>query len=641
VALTRSVRRMMRPQRDGLQASITRVEGRNVELGTIYTRPWQHLAWDYWAALPELMDPTLQQATLLSTLMKWRVLIDGQELPDGTVEGEPDLAGEALDQATEGLGVAEAIRLIALNLQVAAELWYVLRIDEGWWCYSIVDPELNKIRDRPDWERLHVKIHDPRDQRYALGRFAAVIGPAEELLTYGAQSRSQSRSRLVQAGILLRPQEASFPDSDMTDPLTGQVLDTFGRDLHQAMTAPIRNEHDPSAQVPIDAKVPKDTVEAWRWLIPDRPYDDKIQEKADKAAGRIGIALDIEAEQTGGGISEMNHWSAWLSDERGYKLHTQPLGERVGEVLAAAIEVVNGLEEGMVEVLPDAAELLARRSTVRDALQAASIGAVGLRYVRDAIGATEEDAPTEEDIALMMMMRARNPDTLGPDDVEAAGGAVDPQPTIGPPGGEGSPVAAALGAGQRSIERIAVDTSGQAVAAAAGPTTVDRDLERLSEAQVAFDVALRDRLLGSMEMAVVRARERVGARLRTALRSAPQDAPERVAIDGLDNADVAAALGATRVYQLVDVDATVRDSFGNLARWWDERITVARRQIAALTGLDTSSAAWDEAQAASVEKMVDMLTDWTVAELSRTTADMGALPAAIAREALAAAGGTR
>ena len=612
-----TTRRATRPSSNGdtpLVASITAVTGRSVELGEGQNRPWQTIAWDYWGRLPELHFPTTQLARLL-TRMDWNVTVDQRTL-ERTDDDTPDEVDEFLDAVTDGVGRVEAIRLLALNLLVPAECWYVQEGDAGWNVVSILDPRLRDIRDREDWIRLHVKLVDPRDRRYALGPFHSILGPAEELLTLEALSRAQSRSRIAQAGILFRPQSAQFPSDNPDDPDSG---DSFADDLMAAMTAPIRDEHDASALVPLDLEVPDDSIEKFRHLTFDRPYDDHLHERIEQVVKRIAVGLDIPAEVLLG-TSELNHWSAWLIDEQMGKNHAVPLADRVGEVLASAAEQLLDPDrpEGWITVEPDPAELFAKRSTVQDAFRAIDRGVVGLDYARDAIGAKPEDAPTADDLDVIMMLRGRNaPDAAGSTEGSAeddAGPDVEPAADQGPPDEQGSPVAAAL------------PTAGASEA----------ELRRFGDDLADIDHTLRANLIGAMAIAVANARRRVGAKIRTAIRTTP----EHDGLEDVDNGDLAAALGS-RAFELVDVEETVRDTFlVELAGWWRAEVEGARRRLASVAGIDTSTVVWVEQQDASVGVLVDRLVEWTVSQVTRRGGEMHAVPAGLARDVVAVAGGS-
>jgi hypothetical protein len=593
-----------------LTASVTVHDGPRTSLGAAArTKSWQRTAWDFWGRLGELHYPTSQIARLM-TRVQWDVTVDGQKL-----ERDPDRSDDQTDvflsRVTEPLDLSEVVREIALNFQVAGEVWYChrggdARSDGGWRVLSVVDPELQKIRDNSNALKLRGIIADPRDRRHADSPFQAILGPAEELLTLEALSRSQSRSRMSQAGILLRPSEAQFP----THNPDGSPASTFGEDLQRAMTAPIRDEYDPSALVPLDLEVPGDQVQNFRHLTFERSYDENLQERIERAIGRIAVGLDIPAELLLG-IADVNHWNAWLVQEDTYRGHTEPLAYRVGDVLASAAEA---LELGrQVTITPDPTDLLARRSSVRDAMDAAKIGAVGLKYLRDVIGASEEDAPSDEELRIIR---------------SASGASREPnvEERPGPPGEAGIPSSASTSAvtaqGPAEEEELAGD----------------REMEGMGRALSRLDADLRSQLIGAVERAMDDAMRRLGAKLRTALRNGDGQGE----IEGVDNVRVPLTLGE-RSFTIVDVEGVLRENLSSLGDWWSGKLDDARGQLEEITGIPLEdAAAWIDARDRSVSMLVDELVRWGVEDVragKQAPSDRLTLTE-LARKVVATAGGS-
>jgi hypothetical protein len=82
-----------------------------------------------------------------------------------------------------------------------------------------------------------------------------------------------------------------------------------------------------------------------------------------------------------------------------YQAHISPRADRIGNLYADVAERLRARkgQTQVIEITPDPRIMLARRSSVRDAMDALKLGVVGFAYVRDAIGATELDAPTDEE----------------------------------------------------------------------------------------------------------------------------------------------------------------------------------------------------------------------------------------------------
>src|SRR5690606_24540456 len=185
----------------------------------------------------------------------------------------------------------------------------------------------------------------------------------------------------AQAGLLIVPTASEL----------NMAGDPFGEGLEQAMTTAIADPDSPAAMVPIkielDSKIDRDAI---RHVTFERPFDDKIPAKVEQAINRIALGLDVPPELIYG-LKDMNHWTAWASQDETWRGTLAPIADTVAGIHETVWEIATGER---VTITADPTDLLARRSSVRDAIDGAEIGAVGLTYVRTAMGADESDAAT-------------------------------------------------------------------------------------------------------------------------------------------------------------------------------------------------------------------------------------------------------
>ena len=477
---------------------------------------WQYDAWRYWHILGEVRFPTEHLARQVARLI-WDITIDGTQVDE-------EEAAALMDEATQGLGTAEASRLLGLNLQVGGEGWYIEEKPGVFAVYSIVTRDLEKkVQAARSGGRLALRVYfpDPVDPTKAESGVQTALIPAEELVTLTALSRAQSRSRIAQAGLLLVDSSLEFADES----------DPFGADLEKAMEAAIADVTSPAAMVPIKVEVdpgPEGKVEDLvHHMTFDRPYDNKVHEKVERATNRIALSLDVPAELLKGN-GEANHWTAWLTALETYTSHLEPLALPIGELYAHVLEQL--LERAgrrvAVKATPNPSKILAKRSTIRDALDAAKIGAVGLKYVRDAIGAKDEDAPTEEDMAILRLV-PREP----------------------------------------GREPLVDETPGEAQPSGADPVSASLN-------------GKADPIRGAAAVATTTARAKVGAKLRAAVMS---DTILRDKIDGIPNEDVVFILGAELAADRVDVNQAVTDGLAAFRTWWTSAMPGAAKPTVAAT----------------------------------------------------------
>lgn len=367
--------------------------GNPVEVGSdTKAAEWQKSAWRLWQVVGELHYPTTRLARQTS-LLEWRVRVNGRELT-------PDAAKREMQQVTRGMGPQDATYLLALNDQVGGEAWYVEPTRDEFEVWSVVESELTKKIDRIRGAgRLAVRMHqpDPTNPTKADSSVRTAIGPAEERLTLQALSEAQARSRLSQAGVIVTPAEQLYSDQD-----------PWEQNLLNAMTAAIKDVRSPAALAPIHIRMRRDLIQYVRYITFPRPYDDLIDRKIERAVNSIAAALDIEPELIQG-MGDASYWNAWAVSMDTYQAHIAPRAERIGALYSDIAERIRARagQSAVVEITPDPRVMLARRSSVRDAMDALKLGVVGFAYVRDAIGATEQDAPTEEEMELILEFQGR------------------------------------------------------------------------------------------------------------------------------------------------------------------------------------------------------------------------------------------
>lgn len=364
--------------------------GEPVAIGANRAAGWQKSAWSLWKQVGELHYPTTRLARQSSQL-EWRVRVNGRELT-------PDSAKREIEAATAGMGPQEATYLLSLNDQVAGESWYVQTEEDRFTVWSVVEPDLDKKIDRLRAQgRIVLRMWqpDPTNPTKADSSVRTAIGPATEVLTLQSLSESQARSRISQAGILVTPAEQLYAPG----------ADPWEADLIESMQAAIADVSSPSALAPIHVRMRRDLIEFVRYITFPRPYDDLVDRKIERAVHRVASALDIEPELITG-IGDSSYWNAWAVSMDTYQAHIAPRAERIGALYGEVIERIR--DDGLtVEVEPNPRVMLARRSSVRDALDALKSGAVNFAFLRDAIGATDADAPNEEEMALIMQLFGR------------------------------------------------------------------------------------------------------------------------------------------------------------------------------------------------------------------------------------------
>lgn len=540
-----------------ITAAASVIPTRSIENMPRTAEGWQMRAWRLWRLLGVVHFPTSFKAKQVGSL-GWNVEVNGEQLDE-------DAAAEALEAVTAPLGTAEAARRLALNLEVAGQVFYARASDE-WKVYAATTPKLKELLAAADI-RVEGLQPDPEEPTKPTSSIQAALGTAEQIRLMAQMSRNQDRNRLAQRGILLVPKEGQFPEGD-----------DFQANLEEAMTAPIADEYAPSSVVPIKVDFPGDYIEKWRHLVIESPYDDKLMDRIEATVRQFAREIDMPPEMLLGNI-DSNHWNAWLSSEENYRGHVQPLGVLVGQVFAQALMESVGASEfagADIVVTPDPSSMLAHRPTVEDAFKALEWAVVGFDFVRRAIGADEEDAPTDEEIERILVLKGLAPQVAPEDPTQQAPAMPQEMPDDMPANGNGTVTAAAQS--EQALDALA---------------------HQLSD----LDQQMRGRLHAASEMAA------------------------DMILDSIEDPDA------------VGMADQVAERIQPLGTMWSREIDSGRRALRGL-GIDSRGEEWDAAQAASVEMLTDGMTAYVLSQVGKVPSERAAVPGDLLREVLATAGGS-
>ena len=333
--------------------------------------------------------------------MKWNILVDGSpdweiELPDGTTvtssaqqEGSHTNA-KASHTVLKSIGwTTGTVRLVTTNLYVAGELFYVY-CEDKWTPVSVVHPDQTTIfRDAKHVVRgLWPSPIDP-DQPDA--PLFGVLSILEDMDWLSRLSRSQSANRVGMRGILGSADGLNFAGG-------GDFWDEWDKSLRAKMK-------DPTDVGPVHLRGAKELVEPMAsgrgmgglsWVVPDFPYDARIEGRMEALIHRLAYGLPIPPEILLG-LQAQSRASAFQVEENSYRAHIEPPAMIVAQV---ATDVLNTVIDGMeIEVIPDPSLLLAKRHTTQDVKDAHDRGAVSDAYLREVLGIPQWAAPTPEEKA--------------------------------------------------------------------------------------------------------------------------------------------------------------------------------------------------------------------------------------------------
>lgn len=335
------------PQPNALTAAAAPVTSPRTEL--IRTPDtWQNEAWQYHEDLGEFRYAAEWESRMLS-----RIRLYAAKLEPGQDEPVRQDAGTAVDLMTQFAGGVAGQAAIMDNLGTqlmvpgegyiivetinGIEHWSVRSIDEvraARGHYEVIDETSphTGIGWRPLSENslAPIRVWRPNKRYHHLADSPARAARTtmRELELVNRHIVSQYLSRLASAGVVVFPDEVTFPVreefADANDPFVEEWIENARTAISTPGTA--------AAVVPMPIKVPAEYVDKIAHIDFTLKIDDKIIEKRDSAIKRLASQLNIPPEVLLG-MSDLNHWNAWVSDETSLKVNIAPDAELITQAI--------------------------------------------------------------------------------------------------------------------------------------------------------------------------------------------------------------------------------------------------------------------------------------------------------------------
>ena len=618
----------------------------------ILRQGWQQDALSYVQNIPELSFAYRFSAHAASRMRYFPAMTNPDE-PDGPpipLDDVPDVPQEVKDEIKRGMAAFGTGRAALSPIQSALSYafgvpgeGYLVGIDsddgENEWTIRSVDEfmifdDAYKLRLVPldpqgvlgwtDLDPAHTYaarlwVPDFRFSLMATSPMRALLDVAEELSLLSRDVRASARSRLAGGGILKVPEGLRLGEltDDNIDPESGSWMGS----LAEAMMTPLSDEGVASAIVPLVVSGDAESLAQLDHLLIERPYSALAMELRAEAIGRIATGVDVPREVLEG-MSDPNHWGAWLVSDDTFRHHIEPQVIRQVDALTAGFLRVwltaANVQKYWVDracIWYDPVDLIAKPDPMANALPLWDRDTISDAALRQAGGFTENDAPSQLEMELRMLGKVR---AFPPNVIEALMHALDPNLVIPPinasgqipgmgPKGVTEPVPPGIAAPSTPSTPGAppdpTDDTGPSPADTGPPPSpgnlpgggssapmpssppptmsespdpftsrrVDDALVRSSKKLTEIDSQLRARLQVAACAAMMRALDKAGAKLRTRVTSPKfKDAEAKAAIDGLPNRQVAktlggnlvASLGFASAHALIDADwAELRAQF--------------------------------------------------------------------------------
>lgn len=401
------------------------------ELRSIHTfqsasaRERQDAAWMFYHTLPEIAAPADYQGKAFARL-KWVIGKrddKGDVSPIGkpTTKLEKDLNFFLNSIATErGGDFSDLAAAWATQQWVCGESYLVSYKKKGktFWdmvSYSDIEKTLSDgnpiTRVYPDSTStislrphdLVIRLYTPDAQwkNVPYSTVFPVLELLEDLRVVQAAQALSDRSRASAAGILFVPQTWDLPSVPSA---SGKQLLLVERIIEAAEQA-ISDPTNPGASVPIVVEVPttNGAITEPIHIRFESPDDEMLSIKYDKLIKRIAIGVGAPQEMVTG--ERGNHWATWASSDEGFSLHIAPAAEQFcGDLTRLLLwKAMESLGHSPEEVQKyfltfDPSKFITRPNNSEYWRYGHSVLAISDAAFRRRIGATEDDAPSEQEI---------------------------------------------------------------------------------------------------------------------------------------------------------------------------------------------------------------------------------------------------
>lgn len=426
--------RVHTPQPSALTSSAQVLTDEDVLTKTLVIQPNepQKEAWQFYRALGEVQFAV---GVWLAGCVS-RVRLIAAELQPGGDEPVPLTEGPAVELVASlagGIGGQTAMmKKLAVHLSVPGDSYVVGEDSTGsgnpekfaWTVYS--SSELSIARRNPltyrvmeydgQWrtlrgEYLVCRVWNPDDEFNwkASSSVMSALSIMREVDYWNRYIIAILLSRLAMNGILLIPQEATFPVDerfkDAADPFLAKLVDTASKAIKNPGTA--------AAAIPIPLKVPKEYIDSFKHLTFATQVEEKVQEHRNAALMRLATALNMPAEVLTG-MGKVNHWGQWQLEESAIKVHISPLVEIIChgltqgylEVMARAANIdLRGPNGGRIVVWYDPTELTQQPNRADDSRAVYDRGGLKTEAMLRENGFEEDDIPSDEELQRIILTK--------------------------------------------------------------------------------------------------------------------------------------------------------------------------------------------------------------------------------------------
>jgi len=451
---------------------------------------------------------------------------------------------------------------------------------------------------------IRLWVPNARWKQLATSPMRSMLDTCEDVILVGRELRAAARSRIMRNGVVLVSTGMTIAPQSRGEDGDPDNEDDFQDEFNTAMTAPIMNEGHPGMVVPLVLQGDPEDLKVFRHVTFQREDSPTLIGKQEAGLGRLADGLDMPSDMLKG-VAGVNHWTGWLLDSQNFKNHMEPGVRLIADSLTDAylrrtmvkFGGVTPEEAKKVRVWYDASNVTETANRAQDAKDAYDRGLISSDKARTDLGYNDNDKPSEEDLRILFALKsAADPTTMSqllqmivgtkfmPNIRETI--TVPERPNGTPLNGPDSGQPAAPG----QVPNVKIPTTiPKGVAASAG-----RDGYRVvtNDALADLDNALLDKLTVAADMAILRAMEKAGARVR----SAAQHSDWAARLRNVDPENICPMLGRDEIMDLgLSEELLIGRAFtalaGRFTAWSTATVKAAVKTAAKLFGLPLTTQA--------------------------------------------------
>ncbi|QHB37314.1 portal protein [Mycobacterium phage BirdsNest] len=254
---------------------------------------------------------------------------------------------------------------------------------------------------------IRIWVPRPRKAREATSPVRACLEPLREIKRTSAKIKHAAKSRMMNNGVLLLPEEMSLPAAEQPIPegladVPGLELpvvsgvpaaDQLATQLYQASVASMEDEDAQTSFIPQLVTAKGEHIKDVKHItFASDVTEVEIKTRTD-AIVRLAMGLDVSPERLLG-MSKGNHWSAWEIADQDVQLHIKPVMDLFCQALyndlLAGLLRKDGIDPTKYILWYDASNLTADPDLTDEAIQAHDRGAITSEALRRLLNVGED-----------------------------------------------------------------------------------------------------------------------------------------------------------------------------------------------------------------------------------------------------------